>query len=88
MSTATRRANVSLPSTNSASGRAGLRRNEFIAGWHELVGVELLSLERACDSTILFEHYDRLFPILGGHPPKRLARRPKAGRPHVMPLRL
>src|SRR5262249_29369707 len=53
--------------------RSRLRRNEFIACRHELVGVELLSFERACDATILFEHHDRLFPILLRHPSERLA---------------
>ena len=68
-----------------------LRRNEFIAGRHELVGVELLSFERACDSTILFEHRDRLFPILLRHPSERLAggvgRHPRIERQLRLPSR-
>src|SRR5262252_10556799 len=68
-------ADACAPSTVSPSGlvRSRLRRNEFIARRHELIGVELLSFERACDSTILFEHHDRRFPILLRHPSERLA---------------
>src|SRR5215471_1656852 len=63
------------PSAVSPSGlvRSRLRRNEFIARRHELTGVELFSFERACDTTILFEYHDRLFPILLRHPSERLA---------------
>src|SRR5262245_22709863 len=68
-------ADACAPSTVSPSGlvRSRLRRNEFIARRHELIGVELFSFERACDTTILFEYHDRLFPILLRHPSERLA---------------
>src|SRR5215467_15799315 len=71
MSTTTRRNPPTRAPPSTELSR--LRRNEFIACGHELVGVELLSFERACDTTILFEYHDRLFPILLRHPSERLA---------------